>query len=377
MIDETGGWDNLAPLAGSWRNLFWNQPTADVRWGVLVGKFTFNFERVVMKFTNLTPTIPPNATIVSAVLRGTAFATSDAQTFFTVIQALAPDGLWNLPSAGPLWRSCSAVGLNTDMDVAVLGVFAGTLADTAVSTTHRWPIRNNGAGRYLKAGQGVRVVTAGTLGFVDISIRRTGAVGAGNIWAEVYSQDGAGLADTLLATSNTRAASAAPAVTAPFRFTFSGLDQIALAAGQDIVVVLNGDYPVSATQNIAAGWTRAGYGPGTFQLFGTGVSFDDQNYPMQESFRTALPSPGFVVWIAPKFFVGVDYDTPSLVGILQNHLLSGSYAQGDPLAFAVFRSAFLFPSGTAQRQWAQVGHATLSPVRLIVEWKERAVRVAG
>ena len=229
------------------------------------------------------------------------------------------------------------------MDVALLNIFAAPLVDTAVSTTHRWPIRNNGLGRYLKAGQGVRVVTGGTLGFADITIERTGAVAVGNIWAEVYSQDANGLADVLLATSNTRAASTAPAATAPFRFTFSGGDQIVLAAGQDVVLVLNGDYPVNGNQHIGVGWTRAGYGPGTFQLFGTGVAFDDQNYPMQQSFRTAPPTPGFVVWVAPQFFVGVDYDTPDLAALLQTRIGSG-YTQGDPLAFAVFRSGLFFPT---------------------------------
>lgn len=376
MTDETGGWDNLAPTAGTWRNTFWQEPTADIRWGKLFGKFIFDFQSIALKFINLTPTIPPGAKIINAVLRGTAFATSTVDTFFTVIQVLSPDSIWDPASAGPIWRPASATGTDTDMDVVVLNVVATTLVDTAVATTHRWGIRDN-ATRYLKAGQGVRIVTAGTLGFVDISLDRDGAMAVGNVWAEIYSQDGSGLADTLLATSNTRAASAAPTASAPFRFTFSGPEQISLSAAQDIVVVLNGDWPVSASQNIGVGWTRATYSPGTFQLYGTGVSFDDQNYPVMDSFRTILQSAGFVVWVAPRFFVGVDYDTPNLATILQGHLNSGNYAQGDPLAFSVAKSDFLFPSTTAQRQWAQFGHATYGPIRLIVEWRERAVRVAA
>jgi hypothetical protein len=257
----------------------------------------------------------------------------------------------------------------------VLNVVAATLVDTAIAATHRWGIRTD-VTRYLRAGQGVRIVTAGTLGFVDITLDRDGFM-AGNIWAEIYSQDGNGLADTLLATSNTRLASAVPVGSAPFRFTFSGPEQISLSAGQDIVVVLNGDYAVSATQNIGVGWTRAGYGPGTFQLDGTGVGFDDQNYPMQDSFRTIPASAGFVVWVAPTFTVGVDYDTPDLSVLLQGWINSGLYAQGDPLGFSIAKSDFFFPSVTAQRQWAQFGHGTYGPIRLIVEWKERAVRVAA
>jgi hypothetical protein len=163
---------------------------------------------------------------------------------------------------------------------------------------------------------------------------------------------------------------------APFRFTFSGLEQIALSASQDIVVVLNGDYPVSATQNIGVGWSAAGYAPGTFQVQGTGVGFDDQNYPMQRNFQNT-PTTGFVIWIAPRFISGVDYDTPNLAAMLQAHILTSGYAQGDPLAFGVERNLLFFPSGDANRRWASVDHGTHSPVRLIVEWKERAIRVAA
>ena len=288
------------------------------------------------------------------------------------MQVLKPDGRWN-PASASGWRDASPVGTRTDADVAVLNIFATTLADTAIGGLVNWPLRSNAAGRYLRAGQGVEIVTGGTLGFVDISVRRTGAVATGNIWAEIYSQDANGLADTLLATSNVRAASAAPTTMGAFRFTFSGGAQIVLAAGQDIVVVLNGDYPVSATQNVGIGWNRAGYAPGTFQLDGTGVSFDDQNYPMQDSFRTIPASPGFIVWIAPTFFTGVDYDTPNFAALLQTLILGGSYSQGDPLGFGVSRSNFLFPGSTAQRQWAQFSHPTFGPVRLIVEWEERII----
>ena len=376
--DETSGWDNLAPLAGTWRNIFWDSPTADDRWGRQAGKFTFDFEKVVFKFSNLTPTIPANAKIISAVLRGAASFTSDAQTFITLIQIHGKDGFWNPASAGPLWRSASAVGTNADADVLVLNIATATLADTAVATDRNWEIRSNSAGRYLKAGQGVRIVTGGTLGFVDITLRRVGMVTPGFIWAEIYSQDSNGLADVLLATSNTRPATTAPTTPAPFRFTFSGGDQIILAAGQDIVVVLNGDYALSASQNIQMSWTRAGYTPGTFQLFGTGEVFDDQNYPVLDSFRTIVvsPSTGFAVWIAPQFFIGVDYDTPDLSGLLQTHILLSDYVEGDPLAFSVFFTTFLFPAGTAQRAWAQFGHATLPSVRLEVEWRERGIRVS-
>lgn len=370
--DESHGWDNLAPVAGSWDNFFWDQGSDGVRWGRLVGKFTFLFEKIVWKFTNLTPTVPANAVIVSAVLRGTAIANSDAQVFITVIRSLATDGAWNVSSL-VAWRSASALGplaiLNTDMDVAVLNAFLTTLVDTGITINRRWAVRDNGASRAVKAGQGVEIVTGGTIVFVDISLSRLGTVAVGNVWVEIYSQDANGLADVLQATSDTRPASAMLTSMSRHRFTFSGGELITVVAGQDIVVVLNGDYPASETENIGVGWSTGGYAPGTFQLFGTGVGFDEQNYPMQRNFRNILGT-GFIIWFAPQFFTGVDYDTPSFAAMLQSHIQTSGYVEGDPLGFSVERSPFAFPEGTADRQWAGSTNPTFGPVRLIVDWRE-------
>jgi len=381
--EETHGFDNLSPTAGSWRNGFWPIGPS-VNWGIQRGKFPFDFEGIAFKFSNMTPAIPANAKIISAKLRGTAAATSTGVTFLTIVEVLGKDSLWDLAAAGPKWVSASGAGFNFDADVVVLNTVAATLVDTGISTTHNWSIRDNSVGRYLKVGQGVDVVTAGTLGFADISLGREGTPGAGNIWCEIYSQDGAGLADTLLATSNTRVASTAPASTAPFRFTFSGGEQISLSAGQKIVVVLNGDYPLNAGNNVRMGWSSGGYAPGTFQIFGTGVGFDDQNYPMQRNFRNAPFPYGFGVWQPPGFTIGVDYDTPepflagttSFVDMLSGYISSGSYVEGDPIGVKILRAALFFPpTGNVYRQWASFLHATFSPVRLIVEWKPRAIRI--
>ena len=369
--DETYGWDNLAPTAGSWRNIFWQELPADpaVIWGKQVGKFTFDFERIVFKFSNMAPTIPSNAKIISAILRGTAQANSTTAAFFTVIQVLLKDGLWDLASAGPLWRSASPAGTAARMDVHVLDTGVVTLVDTAVTQHAGWAIRDNAVGRFDKIGQAVEIVTAGTLGFVDFTLDRTGAVAVGNVWAEIYSVDG-GLADSLLATSDTRAASAVSDTPAVFRFAFSGGEQISLAMGQDIVVVLNADYPVSATENINSSWNRLA-GVGLMQLFGTGIAFDDQNYPMLDSFRIIPPGPSFVVWVAPTFFTGVSYDTPSFGALLQAYIRNGAYTQGDSFGVLVARSNAFFPGTTADRRWANFANVTHPPVQLIVEWRKR------
>lgn len=385
-IDETYGFDNLFPIAGSTRNLFWpGVADASTIWGRQVGKFNFNFEEAVYKFSNLSPTIPKNAKIISAVVRGTAEQTSTVATFLSVVRVLGKDGRWDPASSGPQWVSTSGIGFNFDADVHLFNAFLTTLVDTAQVATHTWPIRDNSASRSLKAGQGVDIVTGGSIVFADMTVVRLGAVAVGDVWCEIYSQDANGLGDVLLATSNTRPASTVPNALGDFRFTFSGGEILTVTAGEKYVVVLNGDYPVSASQNIALGWRSGGYAPGVFQIFGTGVSMDDQNYPMQKNFREIASPFGFGVWIAPRFFVGVSYDTPdndswaagdTLTTMIQGYVNSPTYSQGDAFAVAIERSTFLFPSGTADRRFANFNHPTLAPVQLIVEWRDRAIRVS-
>lgn len=382
QADETYGFENLAPLAGTWRNFFWDQAGAvALVWGRQFGKFLFDHVRVNLKFENLTPTVPANAKIISAVLRGTAQATSTATDFFSIIRTLTRDGIWN-PATTTGWKSATTVSgphgtHRSAADVHVRNVVGTTLVDTAVATTHYWAIRDNANGRGLRAGQGVTIGPGGTLGFTDMTLLRNGTGGAGNIWAEVYAQGGDGLATgAVLATSTVRPAGNAPAAPGVLTFAFPVGQQIILAPGQQIVTVLNGDYPLSGVNNVAMGWTRGGYAPGTFQLDGNGRAFNEQNYPMQKNFQN-VPGDGFVIWVAPQFFVGVDYDTPELGPMLQDHILTSGYAEGDPFGFAVERSLFLNPASTADRRWASTTHGTFQPVRLIVEWRERAVRVSA
>jgi hypothetical protein len=379
-IDETFGSDNLAPSIGSWRNDLWPVQTPLI-WGKSVGKFTLVYPSIAYKFTNISPTIPPEAKIVSAKLRGTATETSLSDGFITLLLVLSKDGIWNETSVGPNWRSTSD-NLPIDADVRVLNTSFATLADTLITAQQlAWEIRSNAAGRYLKAGQGVQIVTAGILGYIDITMSRTGVAPAGNIWCEVYSQDGNGLADTLLATSDVRPASAVSTLVngAPFRFTFSGAQQISLSSGQDTVAVVNGDYPVGTAfvkVHYMSGPVGPGqdlYTPGVFQLYGTGISLDDQNYPTREDFRS-IPNAAntFSAWNTPQFIAGVDYDSEDFTGPLQQYFRSGNYAQGDPIAIGVFMFDFLFPPGNVNRKWANFGNPTYTtPTRLIVEWRKR------
>lgn len=371
ITDETFGWDNLSPLAGVWRNTFWDQNNP-VTWGKTIGKLTFVFERIVFKFSNITPVIPKCATILSAKIRGTSTTNSDGNGFFTVIIPLAKDTFWNPVNSGQRWRSVSQTK-DTDMDIKLLSTGLATMTDTAQDTNQLWGIRDNIDGRHLKAAQTVINSVDGTLGFADIRLKRVGAIASGNIWCEIYDVDTTtGLPTVLLATSDTISAVTTSTTLGDLRFTFSGIDQINIPSIAFRAVVLNGDYPLTGGA-INVGFRRTGNYPfGGFFLFGTGIGFDDFNLPLQTDYRgianAATGSPPFVVWVAPRMFVGVDYDTPDLSALLQQVVDKQTYAETDALGWAMAMSEFLFPGVTSQRSFANAAHATLPSVRFIVDW---------
>jgi hypothetical protein len=375
--DETLGFDNLIPPNGWHRNAFWFQNTP-LAWGKNVLKFTFDYESIALKFTNMTPAIPKHAKVTNAILRGTA-AAAGTGAFYTFITILAKDGYWDQsPPTGPQWRGVGVDGNKPmDADVHILNPALGTLADTnCPGGLQVWSIRTGI--RYLKVGQGVTIATAGNLGYIDIAMKRTATAPAGNVWCEVYGQDADGLADTLLATSDTRPVSDAPTTIAIFRFTFSGAQQISLSQNQDIVAVVNGDYTPGAN-NVQVMYNTSGdqYAPGFFQVYGQGWAFDDQNYPLQDDFRAIATTEKLIYWVAPNFVAGTDYDTPDISEPLQRYISSNDYSEGDPIGAAVWRSDLFFPPGDVYRQWANFAHATYDPVRLIVEWRRRNRQVIG
>ena len=170
--DETFGHDNLAPLVVDWRNLQWSQNT-ELIWGKNVGKLTLEYDAAHFVFRNMSPTIPPEAKILSAILRMTATVTSLPTTFDTLILVLGKDGFWNPATVGPGWRKA---GINKpfDHDVHLLSTGLATIVDTAVplpAQPKAWALRSN-ALRHLRVGQSMTVATAGTLGFGDVMMVR-------------------------------------------------------------------------------------------------------------------------------------------------------------------------------------------------------------
>jgi hypothetical protein len=382
-IDETFGSDTPAPAAGSWRNTEWSNAAAWLEWGRRVGKLGIDFPTIAYKFRNMAPAIPPGATIVDAVLRGTSVHNSGVDTFISLILVCAKDGWWDPATSPTQWRSTSD-WLKADAGMQVYSTGVVLLADTLVpGITIRWELRGNVAGRGMQLGQGAVITAAANLGFVDMHLSRTAAVPAGNIWCEIYAMNIFTKLPTgpMLAISNVAAAGTVGTALSglpPFRFTFSGGNQIPLAANQQIVCVLNGDYPVGAAR-VSWHWDdRTRYPPAHFLVYGTGTSMDDQNYPMRQDFQS-IPNSGslFTGWTTPQMFNGVEYDTPDIGPSVNQYINGGSYNLGDPICVTLNRSTAFLPTTDVSRRWAQFGHASYPATRLIVRWKERAVRVSA
>ncbi len=374
--DETFGTDDQAPLLSDWRNT-WTFVRIPLQWGRSVVKFQFLWDTVHLIFRNLSPTIPATAKILSVNLRGVAAATSVAASFFTLILVLAKDGRWDPASVGPSWSKAGR-DVPFDLDIRLRSTGGGTIVDTTVppqSTNRPWPMKDV-ANRSARLGQSLIVATAGSLGFADWYLSRTSTAPINNIWCELWSQDGDEFPLALLATSTIRAASAPnPTTGAVFTFTFPLGQQPALSAGQKVVAVLRGNYPIGPANVRVHHNTSVSdfYSDGGFMVFAI-VSFalDDHHYPMISDVQ-AIPtgSSTFAVWTPPQFVAGVSYDTPDLADLFQQLIRSGTYVEGDPVAFGLFRSDAFFPPGNVTRQWADFGHPTYGPVQLIVEWRRR------
>jgi hypothetical protein len=371
-LEDTWGTDNQASLLSHWKNVnFLNGPLA---WGSKSTKFgLFYYDDVVMKFANMSPTIPTNAKITSAILRGTA-ATANAAGFITALMMNEKDGLWDPANTGFAWRKGDR-NLNFDADAHLRNTGGATLADSNPNVggaKRYWGLRDNLQARNGVVGQSLTLTAGGTLGRCDMDLVKVGAP-AGSVWVEIWSLDGSGLPAALLATSSLVNVAGIPGGGgAIVQFPFIGGNQIAMTNGQLCAALLNGNYAVSAANHIAL-LNGTGYNGGSFLLYGFGTVLDDQHYPLVVDFES-IPKVGgnlFTTWVAPTFVAGNTYDTPSFHGIFQKYINEGSYAEGDPFCHTIRRSPLFFPGGNSFREFAHYGHATYPPVQLIVEWRRK------
>jgi len=384
--DDTA-WDNRAV---DYRNNSWMPPFGQVVWGVFESKSgDVDFIGGTMRFTNMSPAVPSNAKIVSAVMRGTA-AGADAGTVSTLIEVLAQDGLWEItPTTPAQWNDIDTTVQTANFRVEVRDTAATvmTTSDIGTGNNFEWELRKVvSPGRYERLGQSMTIETDGnlTLGEIDWTIGKVG-LPTGLIFLELYDLDGNGHPDTLLATSDTVDVSTISATTGVHTFVFSGGQQYGFSSSEQFAVVIRGDWTIDDTNYIACrykmpGATQGGYDAlGHALTFGVGAGFDDQHYPGDQNlFQIASAHPSvFVSWSPPTFVADVEYTTPDFANLIQAYVNLPAYSEGDPFAVQIFR---LTAQATDMRKFKAFDHpdtpGVSNQIALEVQWKERAIRVS-
>lgn len=372
---------------GNNRNIQFGSTFTVQHWGVQVSKGgDSQFLATTLRFTNMSPTIPPRSKITSAVLKGVA-AITQSGAVTTLIEVLAQDGLWDAtPSASIQWRDIDNGIHHGDfrLDVYASGPTLLTTSDIGSGNNFEWELRKVVAGRYERLAQSMQIETAGTLDTIDIQIGKVGAP-TGNIWLEVYDLGGSGFPDSLLATSDTVSVATISATTGIHTFVFSGGDQYVFSLDEQFVVVIRGDWTVNDADYVVCRYklppaTQGGYTLGNAMTYGVGAGFDDQNYPTnQEIVTLASAHPTlFGSWVTPAFVADVEYTTPDISELLQAYINMAGYSEGDPFAVQLSR---LTAAQGARRNFKGYDHADTpgvsNQITLEIEWRERAVRVAA
>ncbi len=372
---------------GNFRNVQWDPAHGVMQWGTQVTKSgTTHWLGSTMRFANVTPTIPPRSTITSAVLKGTA-ANTQAGALTTIIEVLAQDGLWDAtPEVPDQWRNIDSGNNPGDLRVTVKDSGATTLTTSHIGTGNNflWELRRYASpARYERLGQSMEIETAGTLDTIDVILAKNG-VPTGNIWLEIYDQDGNGFPDTLLATSDLFDVSTLTAGLGTVEtFVFSVGNQYAFSLAEKFVAVITGDYTIDGTNYAEVQYkmpngVQGGYTLGNAMTWGNGVGLDDQNYATNVEvivLPSAHPSV-FVFWTTPPFTVSVEYTTPDLKEIVQAYVNTVDYNEGDPFAIQLSR---LSAAQEAIRNFKGFDHADTpgvsNQITLEIEWRERAIVV--
>jgi len=350
------------------------------------GKFGL-FRYAQMKWVGLP--IPARARILSAVVRHRA-QTTDATAFTVNIGMLHRDGVWNPDTSPAQWRVMPDRDHKVRLETTASGTMVETITDPlSAQVGVDWELHGDNAsapGRFQRLSQSVTIVTGGTLGFAQLTIRRTGAVaGTLNLWAEIYSIDPPPIPifndepGTLLATSDPIDASSVSAsllAIPPTQFTFSGGDQITLVAGTKYAIVLRASYAAPfggnwiswSGQNVGFGGPYSG---GRGNTYGSGNDFDDQNYPQDFNLAAlrAAQTGSDVLWTPPATTAWTEFDTLDIASIVQEYVNDPAEYDGDGTFGITYKTAS-GALGVSRIFDPYEGVLAFQP-RLIVTWRPR------
>lgn len=371
---------------GAFWNREWKAANTIMQWGVVSTKSgDIDFTGITMRFPNILPTIPPESFVTSAVLKGTPNA-DQSGTLNSVIKCLAPDGLWDAtPESSASWQDFQFGNNPGDFRVTVRdSPTVLTTSDIGTGNNFKQTLRKDSSpGRFEMLGESMQIEVAGTLlDEIDWTLAKVGSP-VGSIWLEVWSQNGGGFPDTLLATSDLFDVSTLTAGLGLIEtFFFSGGDQIPLAVDDLVVVVLKGNFVINGVDYVEAVFKMPSGPSGTYLLgtaltFGEGVGWDDHHYAtsLEVLMLPSTPPAYFEPWATQPFTAGVEESTPDLSDIVQARLNDGIYAEGDPIAIQIQR---LTLQESAVRNFKGFDHPDTpgisNQITLEIEWRERALR---
>lgn len=334
------------------------------------------------RFTNMAPSIPKNAVIISAALSGGAALPNLGNGALTIIvEVVEKDTLWDAsPNSAAQWISGDHAIYKRDMGVVVRDGGAIILADTGVPLTGfnagLLSIRRFGSpDRSTRMAQRVVITTAGTLATATVTLQKLG-LPTGNIFLEVFDVAG-GLPGSLLATSDN--ADVSTLLTAPgseFSFTFSGGDAIALALSDDRFWSVGGDWAINGVDFVTARVGTTDYTSGYFATFGEGLGLDSQHYPMAQMPLDLPTVAGSVTWPTTVWAENSTQTTPDLAALIQTYVNAATYVEGDPFLVRLRRLSGAQKHNRGFKSFDSPDTPGLAQlVTLDIEWRRRHVGV--
>lgn len=311
----------------------------------------------VVKFASLG--IPKKAKILSAFMDVRSVDTRTSGGYILDVNILGA-GAWKPSSFGPAWRTPIWDRFKVDVKDTGGTTLINTVPATPTSVRFLKALAN--PDRHVRLGQAVVPTIPGILGSIVVRGQKIGTP-IGNVTLTIVGSD---IEGPVLAVSDPILATAFPTSLGDVTFTFSGANQIALAAGTSYFVIMDGDDPLGGPN-----WTTFNYLTQFFsgnggRYYGTGFDFDNQNYPGQADVYIALNNNigTDIPWATGVWSAGGTFTTPDLKDLIQEAVNHATYNSSDPIAIALKSRG----ANVGQRRIASFSHSTLAPARLVLEF---------
>lgn len=274
--------------------------------------------------------------------------TSSTQTNISVC-LLPKDSLWN-PSGGrgAVW---SQQANNADLVLTATGssgswttgVTTGFISARIREQPHAAYARCDGIGQLMQENSAITGLNG-----VTLNGRRVGSSAGASVWIEVYSFSGVDAIGSLLATSDLLSFNAISTTFGPVAFTFSGANQINIAANAKRMFAVRSNTPLSSFNFFELSYGVGQYANGNAVIRSeNGIGFSPGNYPSQGEYFKLYETDDQTIQDTPfggaGSIVSVDF-TPwtlnvwkelhpsGLASLIQAWINDPGYVPGAPLA---------------------------------------------